>query len=338
MSQPHRRSAADEVLRLFSKAAKQAKEFGMEAIGTFVPPLGRYMREQVVATALQNSLHRQGFVAKNVPASETQYLSTGKGPLKRTVVAQPQADQWDRRLPSSGLDGTIDYLDVKEKELAIINTYDGVVGCLEQEARTWIVNSDLGAEKGSLSAVLPSPKDQPDPYVLIHPEAYVDMSKLNINIGLRISRFEFQDPAAMWEVIDPLIQNVKLLGPRLGDIFAAGAGSLGHRLLGEAPKVVEGVKSTVENIGIVKERAEKASELIRGEKSKGRVDIGEKVFIVQFFAIGFGGGPSGHHAVSTHSKCTHLLRVTADKMAAGKLLQDMRATIMTALDEVRSQP
>lgn len=339
MNQPRQRDAKDELLRrisqIASKATKEAKEFGLEAVGTFVPPLGKYMNEQRLKAWQKDNLERMKdtFVAQDVDAVQTRYVERGSGPFQRTVVAEAQAQKWDRRLALSGVDG--EYFDVTKQQLAIVNTYDNVMSCLETNAATWIVNSDLGAELGSVSAVLPSPTEEPDAYALAYPKAY--LAERPVNIGLLISKFVLQDPDTMWRVIDPLVSAVRLLGPRLGEIAGAGAGAVGHHLVGEAPDLVEKVKSAVDLAGTVKDKLEQASELVRAKQPEGRIDIGEDVFAVQFFATAFV-APSTAKSVNTSVRCTGLFRVTADpnSVVAGVRLADLRATIEAALNGLRS--
>jgi hypothetical protein len=339
MSKPdesnHTRDLLNLISRTASKAKADARDFGIEATGTFVPPLGEYLKDKRLKQLMRQHMEntKDELFAQNVKARETRFIEKGAGPLKRTVVAEPQGTQWYPHRALPGLDG--EYHDVSEHQLAIINTFDNVMHCLDEHAGTWLVNSDLGAELGSISAVLPSPEEEPDAYALAYPKAY--LSKFPVRIGLLICKVQFQDPAKMWKIIDPLTAAVTLLGPRLGEVAVAGTGALGHQVAGAAPAVVDQIKATTETSSTVKERIEQATELVRGDRENGAIDVGEDVFAVQFSATGFV-EPSTPHRVNVSFDCNRMFHIGdgPDDVVAGVQLGTMRATIMKALNGLRS--
>jgi hypothetical protein len=334
MSKPGNQGHAEALLKLFRKAAGKAVDFGVEAAGMLVPPLGDYLHDQEVKKALRANLQksRDHFSAMNVANRSVQFIDAGKGSGNRTIVAEPKGTQWLPTVPRSTLKGR--HYDVTKQQLAIINTYQNVLGCLAASEDIWIVNSDPTSELGSVSAILPSPAELPDAMALVHPEAY--LTELPVNIGLLISRIELMDPENMWRVIDPLMGAVELLGPRLAGLAITGAAAAGHQLLGAAPKVVETIKSVVENASTVKENAEGAHDLVRGERAKGSIDIGEDVFSVQFSATRFI-EPASSSSVTTHFKCRGLFEV-GGKTVAGIQVKDMRGTIQESLKQLLSRP
>lgn len=240
------------------------------------------------------------------------HVLEGHGPLGTDTVVVDKGQEFGAIVAGSAtVDGRrVGFYDVAGSPVAFVNTESAIMDWLGEHGDEYMVNSDVFAEFGSSTHVL-SQFGVSDEFT-----EFMD-SLPATSIGVVVSDFTPIDPTKRYEVINPIVAAVTLLGARA----AALAGTAVTATVHAPSELAEGVRSTGENVKVLVEQGEGARELV-GESGDG-LSVGERLFLVEFHPTGMAPKPHGVPSASATIPCdttvvvnrTGCMAVRLDKVA-----------------------
>lgn len=264
---------SDAVASFFRKIVKEVRS-GADAV---LDPVGHHERGKE-RKRLKANREKLAAVMERRKTGPAVHVLEGQGPLGSDTVIVDKGSEYRAEGVQVGDDNT-PFWDVVGNDLALINTREHIESFFTTHAQTRLVNSNLFAELG-------------------HPEHYLSVDAPGIKIGASVSIFRPMSEKDRYEVINPIVAAVKLIGPQLGSVAAAGVSELA-----KAPsELAEGARQLHDMTATVVDQAEHAEKLVHHPDKA--VDIGEPIFIIAFSETGFAPGGKRVRTLRASFDCT----------------------------------
>lgn len=226
-------------------------------------PLGHYERDKEEKRLKANRKKLAAVMERRESGPQVHVLK-GHGPLGTDTIVVDKGTEYRADSATVDDDGTVSW-DIAGRPPAIINTRAHIEQFLDTHADAYLFNSRVYAELG-------------------HQQHYLGPDTPGVKIGAAISVFRPLSEKDRYEVINPIVAAVTLLGPQLAGIAGEGVVSIAPSPggLAEAVGTVTGMVT-----GLVG-GAQGAKNVVDGGHGGAKpLDIGEPIFIVGFSETGF---------------------------------------------------
>lgn len=294
--------AKQSIKNFLGKAARE-----LAGAADFVKDPVRHVSEEKQKKQLEKNLAKYKAVMQRHDTGPSVNILEGQGPLGTDTVVIDHGSAHHAEAAQVGGDGRPFY-DVAGKPLGIINTRGNVEAFLAEMARDHVrlVNSEMFAELG-------------------HVQHYLDDDvDAGVNIGAVASVYRPIADEDRYEVINPIVAAVTLIGPQLASL-----GATGLMEASAAPDAIADMHRNVTDlIGAVVDQGANAKGMV-GSKSGGGIDIGEPIYIIEFSVTGFAPKPKGVRSVDTRFPCK------PDRSGRyGVRVEDISAQLLSLLDQL----
>jgi hypothetical protein len=225
------------------------------------------------------------------------HVLEGQGLLGTDTVVVDKGQEYGEIVAGQAtVDGRkVKYYDVSGSPVALINTGSAILDWLDDHGEEFLLNSDVFAEYGSSLHVMTqmSISEEFDDFMNSLPP---------ISIGVVVSDFSPLDRNERYEVINPIVAAVSLLGSR-----AASLGGSGVTAAMPAPtELAEHARTAGELAKTAVEQIDSVRELVGGSED-GTLSVGERLYLVELHQTGKAPEPHGVPSKSVALPCDEAL-------------------------------
>lgn len=293
--------AKHAIKNFLSKAAKEiasAADFVMDPV--------KHVSEEKQKKQLEKNLAKYEAVMQRQSSGPSVNVLEGHGPVGSDTIVIDRGTAHHAEASQVDGDGH-QFYDVAGKPLGIINTRGRIESFVKEMAADGVrlVNSEKFAELG---------------HEVHYLSADVDAG---VNIGAVVSVYRPLADEDRYEVINPIVAAVSLLGPQLASLGAAGLAEVGST----PNSASESVRNVGDVVNTVIDQGEGAKKMVGS--GSGGLDIGEPIYIIEFSVPGFAPKPENVRSVSASFACK------PDRQGRyGVLVKDISAELLGLLDQL----